>query len=514
MSTPKSAIIIGGGIAGLATAALLTKRGVQVKLFESRTELGGRMGTWVQDGFRFDTGPSWYLMPEVFEHYFELIGTTTKQAVDLVKLDPAYRIFDEAGDYPRGLDVVSGRAEAIELFESVEPGAGARLGRYLDSAGSAYDLAVSKFLYDSYENTAGLRDPALLREAPRLGKLLVESLGGAAERQFDSPVLRQILGYPAVFLGGSPYDLPSLYHLMSHLDLTDGVYYPQGGFFRIIEFIAAQAVDFGAEVQTGTPVQRILTKDARAIGVELASGEQHFADVVVSGADLHFTETQLLPPELRSYPQRWWRNKTPSPGTVLLLLGVQGELPQLAHHSLLFSTDWRRNFDDIFGRMPKVPDPASIYVSRTSATDPGAAPAGHENLVILVPVPSDPTIGRGGVAGGGSPQVEAIADQAIDQLATWAHIPGLADRIVLRRTIGPGDFEADFHSWRGNGLGLAHILRQSAFFRPTNASRKVKDLYYVGGTTLPGIGMPMCLISAELVTKRLFGLSKPGRMVA
>ncbi len=505
---PGTAVVIGGGIAGLATAALLGKEGFAVTVLEARDDVGGRAGSWEQDGFRWDTGPSWYLMPEVFDHFFEMMGTSAAAELELVPLDPAYRIF--SGPTAAPLDVRSGRAEATALFESIEPGAGAVLDEYLDSAADAYDLAVSRFLYDTYETTAGLRDPALLRRLPQLAPLLTRTLASYVEKRFTDRRLRQVLGYPAVFLGGSPYGVPSLYHLMSHLDLDDGVLYPQGGFTQIIAAIERLARAQGVEIVTGAEVAQIETEGRTAVGVRLADGRRLAADLVVSTADLHHTETALLPPDQQTYPQKWWDSRTPSPGALLILLGVEGELPQLAHHTLLFTEDWRSNFDDIFGSSPKIPDPASLYVCRPSATDPHVAPAGHENLFILVPIPADPGLGKGGIDGDGDPSIETAADHVIAQLAQWAGIPDLAGRIVVRRTITPGDFEADLHSWRGNSLGLAHTLGQSAVFRPRNASKKVDGLLYAGGSTLPGIGLPMCLISAELVIKRLRGDTTPG----
>jgi len=187
------------------------------------------------------------------------------------------------------------------------------------------------------------------------------------------------------------------------------------------------------------------------------------------------------------------------------MLGVEGQLPELAHHSLMFTTDWDANFAAIFGKPAKVPDPASIYVCRPSATDPGTAPPGHENLFVLVPVPADPGLGAGGLGGSGDEQVERLADSVIAQIAQWAGIPDLAGRIRLRRTVGPADFARDFNSWRGGVLGPAHTLRQSAFLRGSNKSRRVEGLFYAGGTTIPGIGLPMCLISAEILLKRLRG---------
>jgi 1-hydroxy-2-isopentenylcarotenoid 3,4-desaturase len=504
-----AAIVVGGGVAGLATAGLLAADGYAVTVLEARSEIGGRAGSWSRDGFRFDTGPSWYLMPEVFEHFFRLLGTTAAAELDLVPLDPAYRVYAE-GMPP--LDVRSGRAEATALFESVEPGAGARLDAYLDSAADAYELAVSRFLYDPYETTEGLRDPALLRRLPTLAPLLARPLAKHVERRFRDPRLRQVLGYPAVFLGGSPYRVPSLYHLMSHLDLDEGVLYPRGGFTALVEAIARVARRWGARIETDAPVARILVEDGAARGVELADGSVRRADLVVSTADLHHTETVLLGEGERSYPERWWARREPSPGALLLLLGVRGELPQLAHHTLLFTEDWRRNFDAVFGRAPRIPDPASLYVCRPSATDPTVAPAGMENLFVLVPVPADPGLGRGGEDGRGDPAIERAADAVVAQLAAWCGIPNLAERIVVRRTIAPGDFAADLNAWRGNALGLAHTLGQSAMFRPRNRSRRVADLWYAGASSLPGIGLPMCLISAELVAKGLRGDRGAGRL--
>ncbi|MFI8593495.1 phytoene desaturase family protein [Microbacterium sp. NPDC078428] len=499
--------VIGGGVAGLATAALLAHRGDEVTVFEARDEVGGRAGSWQHEGFRFDTGPSWFLMPEVFEHYFRLLGTSMAEQLDLVRLDPAYRMYTE-GD-PDGLDVHSGTDAAASLFESVEPGSGRRLRAYLDSARDAYDLAVSRFLYDPYENLRGLTHRDLLRRLPRLAGLLTRPLHTHIRRRFRDPRLQRLLGYPAVFLGGSPFEVPSLYHLMSHLDLGDRVLYPQGGFTVLIERIAALARERGVVIRTGAEVVAIETEGAVATGVRVrdaaGTASVHEADVVVGAGDLHHTETALLPEALQTYPERWWRRRTPSPGALLILLGVRGELPELAHHTLLFADDWRGNFGAIFSDSPRVPDPASVYVCRPSATDSTVAPEGHENLFVLVPMPADARIGRGGVDGAGDPAVERAADRMIAQIAAWSGAHDLAERIVVRRTIAPGDFAADLRTWRGNALGLSHTLAQSALFRPKNASRKVSGLYYAGADVLPGIGLPMCLISAELVAKRLSG---------
>jgi phytoene desaturase len=514
-----SVVIIGAGIAGIAAAALLQRDGYEVTLLEKHPEVGGRAGSWEKDGFRFDLGPSWYLMPEVFDHFYKLLGTSSAEQLTLTKLDPGYRVlFEDDGVYPsRPVDVLADREANLELFDSIEPGSRPAMERYLDSAKDTYEIAKKRFLYTSFEKYSPLVRGDVLSRSPKLVRLLQESLHAFAARHVSNPKLQQILGYPAVFLGSSPFITPSMYHLMSYIDLEDGVLYADGGFARVIESMRDLALAEGVTLITSADVTRILTsvnpsghhKSAVAVGVEYADAQGQVqrlaADIVVSAADLHFTETELLPEELQTYGEEYWSKRIPGPSAVLVYLGVRGEVPELEHHTLLFTNDWNDNFGKIFTEPTSIPDPASIYVCKPSATDAHVAPEGDTNLFILIPVPSDVTIGHGGLDGAGDAAVEAAADRAIAQISQWAGVPDLAERIVLRRTTGPADFAADLNSWRGSALGPSHILSQSAFFRAGNVSKKVDNLYYTGGTTIPGIGLPMCLISAEILVKRLRG---------
>lgn len=529
-------VVIGGGIAGLATAALLAHEGHEVQLLEQRDQVGGRAGSLERDGFRFDTGPSWYLMPGVFDHFFKLLGTSAAEQLDLRTLSPAYRIFSEPdhdGGRPVPLTVPLGSDQVLGTFESVEPGSARELTSYLASARHTTEMAERFFLYNPFTRLQGLLHPEVLRSLPKLAQLLLTPLDKYVSQRFQHPVLRQVLGYPAVFLGTNPSDAPAMYHLMSALDLGDGVQYPIGGFWELVRRLESLAVDAGVRIHTGAEALKITTREAprtrkvgRFDGVKLPpalsgkdgrevtgvkwrdnSGTEHYivADLVVSGADLHHTETQLLGVRDRSYNSKYWQSRTSGPGAVLVMLGIKGSLPELPHHSLFFTRDWEANFAAIFGEETKIPDPASIYVCKPSATDAGVAPQGHENLFVLVPVPADPQLGAGGPDGSGDVLIERTADAAIDQIAQWANIPDLRDRVVVRHTIGPADFADEYNSWRGGMLGPAHTLGQSAMFRAQNASKRVQGLYYAGATTAPGVGVPMCLISAELVLKRIRG---------
>ncbi|RKR76099.1 phytoene desaturase family protein [Frondihabitans australicus] len=521
--------IVGGGISGLASAGLLAREGHEVTLFEQAPQVGGRASSWEHDGFRFDLGPSWYLMPEVFDHFFRLMGTSAAEQLDLVPLDPGYRVYFEGQREP--LDIPHGLERNVDLFESVEKGAGSRIRRYLASSRDTYDMAKKRFLYTSFPTWAPLLRADVVRRLPTLARLLLQHLDTFVAGTVNDPRLAQVLGYPAVFLGSSPYRTPSMYHLMSTLDLDDGVLYPMGGLTRVIERIAALAVEAGVRVETSATVTRIRTSDAapgrrpHATGLDWTDSSgatrSFAADLVVSAADLHHTETALLPRELQTYGEAYWRHRDPGPSALLMYLGVSGELPELEHHTLLFSRDWHDNFERIFGRSKSIPEPPSLYVCKPSAVDASTAPAGQTNLFVLVPLPADVSLGAGtGLAASaapaapgtdsrsgnsGSARLDLLADAVIAQIAEWTGVSDLSSRILFRRTRGPQDFVDDYNSWSGSMLGPAHTLRQSAMFRAGNVSKKVRGLYYVGGSVRPGIGLPMCLISAEILVKNLRG---------
>nr|BAC75676.1 putative phytoene desaturase [Gordonia sp. TM414] len=522
MTARKRIVVIGGGVAGLSTAALLAHDGHDVEVIEKNDDLGGRAGLWSKDGFRFDTGPSWWLMPEVFDHYFEMLGTSTKEQLDLVRLDPGYRVFfGENGSDEPPLDIFGDYERNREVFENIEPGAGAALDSYLQTARQAYDLAVERFLYTSFDSTRAFLSLPVLKNAPTLAKLLTRSLQSfmLVEVQRPTPAAGARLsgGVPRFVAGADPVDVSP--------DELDGPRrrrpIPPGGLHDPRRRTRARRArtrrrdphrygrDFRADAQTAgssTPPSRQVV----GVRVQTADGGTRDlpADIVVGAADLHHLETKLLADDLQTFPERYWKRATSGPGAVLAYLGVSGELPELAHHSLYFTEDWKTNFDAIFESPTRVPDPASLYVCKPSATDDSVAPDGHENVFVLVPVPPDPPdpgLGHGGMNGAGDPDIEKVADRAIAMIGQWSGVPDLADRIVVRRTVGPADFVDNVNSWCGGALGPAHTLRQSAFLRSTNRSRKVEGLYYAGSSTRPGIGLPMCLISAELIRKRLNG---------
>ena len=483
----REAIVVGGGFGGLSTACYLARDGARVTLLEKNEQVGGRASRLSQDGFVFDMGPSWYLMPDAFERFFGHFGKTPEDYYRLTRLDPHYRICFKGAET---LDINGDRAAMRRLFERYEPCAGAALDRYLAKSQDTYERAMPGFVYTDRPR---LRDFLTLEVARQSrGLALLGTMDRLVARYFQHPKLRQIIEYSLVFLGGSPRNTPALYHLMGHVDFNLGVYYPQGGIGAVIDALVALATELGVRIETDRPVTAIRpVEPSGATGPRLrvttADGGAREADIVVSNADYRFTEEQLLAPEHRQHGARYWRGRTWAPSAFLLYLGVTGEVPELAHHTLVLPESWDAHFADIFDR-PAWPEDPAYYLCVPSQTDPGVAPAGHSNLFVLVPIAA-------GLEDGPETRARYRA-QILDDIARNTGAD-LRDRIVFERSFSVADFAARYHAAEGSALGLAHTLAQSAFARPGRRSRKLPGLYFAGSYTTPGIGMPMCLISGE-----------------
>lgn len=485
----KKAVIIGSGFGGLGIACLLGKNGWDVTVIEKNEQVGGRAGQLKAKGFTFDSGPSWLLMIDVFERFFEEVGEKLQDHIELVKLSPSYRVFYKG----LGLhtDVWSATRKNTQAFEAIEPGAGEQLEKYLQKSKYIYKVAWEQFLYKNYGSIRDFFTPRMLREGKKLNVL--SNMHAETGKYFKDPRLQQIMEFPAVFLGTNPYKIPALYSFMNHVLFSQGVFYPKGGIYELTGALKNIARKNGCEIILNTPVEKIITRDKRAIGV-VAGGKDYDADMVVSNADPHYTETQLLEPSERDHTEKYWQSRVLAPSALLMYLGVKGKYSPLQHHNLLFSQSWKQNFAQIFGGRQFPGDP-SLYICVPSKTDPTVAPKGHENLFVLIPV----------VAGLDytTQQLENFADKILETMETEMNLPGLRKKIVYKKLFCIKDFESRFNSIQGTGLGLAHTLRQSAYFRPKNISKKVKNLYYVGANTHPGIGLPPTLISAQLAYKRI-----------
>lgn len=492
----KKAVIIGGGIGGLGTACLLAKQGYEVTLLEKNDMLGGRANVFTAEGYRFDMGPSWYLMPDVFERFFSLMGEDIADHLTLTKLSPSYRIFFEG--LAKHVDLEADIEKAAALFDTLEPGSGEKLKEYVAQSEYQYEIATREFMYKNYDSLLDFFNKRTMVEGRKLSVL--SSMDSYVKKYFKSDLVQKIMQYQLVFLGSSPYKTPALYNIMSHVDFNMGVYYPEGGIYRLVEALAGIARKHGAVLRTGAEVRRIITKERKAVGVELVNGEVIEADLVVSNADIAHTEQALVPSKLRSFTDRYWKKRTLAPSAFILYLGLTGRVDTLVHHNLIFSKDWHKNFAEIFDT-PGLPADPSLYVCCPSRTDSTVAPEGKENLFVLVPIGAGVTYT--------DEELDAYRERVLDIMERELVIPDIRSRIEFERRYSLQDFERDYYSLGGSALGLAHTLGQTATLRPNNVSKKIKNLYYVGAGTNPGIGMPICLISAELAYKRIAGITTP-----
>ncbi|MER3431358.1 MAG: phytoene desaturase [Blastocatellia bacterium] len=489
----KKVVVIGAGIGGLGVAGLFAKKGYNVKVLEKNQVPGGRASLFEANGFRFDMGPSWFLAPDLFEHFFSLMGESMTDHLDLVRLSPSYRIFFRNDHQP--LDIHSDIERDSATFEQIEVGAGRRLRDYLAQAEYQYNVATSHFMYKNYDTVFDFFNRRVMTEGQKLS--VFSKMHNFVSRFFKSRKLQQVMEYTMVFLGTSPYEAPALYNLMSHMDFNQGVFYPRGGFYALIEALTRIAEKNGAEIITNAPAAKILTENGRAAAVVTCGGEIYDADVVVSNADLWFTETRLLDSASRTYDQKYWKKRVMAPSAFIMYLGVSEKLPSLVHHNLFFSEDWRKNFAEIY-KTPKLPVDPSLYVCAPSVTDSAVAPEGKENLFVLVPIASGLKLG--------DDQKQEYGEKIIDLIAKEANIPSLKQKVEYQRIYTVDDFAADYNAYKGSALGLAHTIWQTAIFRPSNKSKKVENLFYVGAGTNPGIGTQICLISAELVYKRVHNI--------
>jgi len=483
----ESVVVIGGGFGGLSTACYLADAGADVTVLEKNDQLGGRASRLEADGFRFDMGPSWYLMPDVFERFFGHFDRHPSEYYTLSQLDPHYRVFWKDGDQ---VDVLPDLDHNRELFESYEPGAGDALDSYLEESKRTYEIGMEHFVYEDRPRLRDYVDTDVLRYS--WGLSLLGKMQGHVEGYFDHPKLQQLMQYTLVFLGGSPTNTPALYNLMSHVDFNMGVYYPDGGIGAVVDGIVELAGELGVEFVTGAEVTGIEGRYG-AFAVDTVDGDRYLSDLVVSNADYTHTEQELLPAQKRQYTEEYWESRTFAPSAFLLYLGVEGDVEELAHHTLVLPTEWDDHFAQIFDD-PAWPEDPAYYLCVPSKTDETVAPEGHSNLFALVPIAP-------GLED--TPEIrERYRTLVLDDIEANTDTR-LHDRIVFEETFCVEDFADRYNSYDGSALGLAHTLRQTSLFRPPNRSETVDGLYFTGGTTTPGIGVPMCLISGGLTAERM-----------
>ncbi|HNV01450.1 MAG TPA: phytoene desaturase family protein [archaeon] len=489
----KKVIVVGAGFSGLASAALLAKKGFDVTIVEKNKNLGGRAQTWKTKGFMYDMGPSWYLMPEVFENYYKIFGKKTSDFYKLKQLDPSFRVFYEKEGM---VDLPKDKKKVYKLFDSIESGSSKKLKNYLDLAKLKYDIAMEKFLYKEYQTIIDFFTPELITSGLKLQ--MFESLDSYVSKKFKNHKLKKVLEYSMVFLGGSPKNTPALYSLMSHVDINKGVYYPLGGMVEIVNALEKLCKNNGVKIIKGTEVKKIITNDntkSRTLcsGILTNKGKKISADIILVSSDYEEAETKLLHKKHSIYSTNYWNKRVMGPSALLFYIGVKGKLKSLKHHNLFLADEWEEHFDQIY-KNPTWPTNPSYYVSCPSKSDNSVAPKGKENLFFLIPIANE--------LNDGDKEREKMFKKIINDFEKRTK-EKISDKIIVKRIFSQRDFKKEYNSFKGTALGLAHTLFQTAVFRPSHKSKKVKNLYYTGSYTHPGIGVPMVLISAQIVADKI-----------
>lgn len=492
--------VIGAGPGGLAAAILLAGAGLRVTVVERLPRVGGRTATLEtpeDTGFRFDVGPTFFLYPGILREIFASVGYDLDREVELVRLDPQYRlVFGSGGELLATPDL--GRME--RAMAALSPEDGPALRRFLDDNRRRFEL-FRPCLQSPFESLKDVLNPHMLRLLPEIKPW--RSLDSELGRYFSDPRLRLAFSFQSKYLGMSPFRCPSLFSILSFLEYEHGVFHPIGGCGAVTAAMARVARKLGVDIRLNEPVREILFEGRRAVGVRTDAGEIR-SDAMVVNADFARAMSRLVPDRLRRrWTERRIAGKKFSCSTFMLYLGLDGRY-DVPHHTIYISADYEQNLDDIERRHVLSEDP-SFYVQNAGITDPTLAPRGRSTLYVLVPVTHQhPNV---------SWEIEGARyrDLVISRLSAIG-IEGIERRIRYEKMVTPQDWDEGFEIHRGATFNLAHNLGQMLHLRPHNRFEDLDGVYLVGGGTHPGSGLPVifqsALISSQLMLEDL-GLRLP-----
>ena len=478
--------VIGGGFAGLSSAAYLKKAGYNVILFEKNDKIGGRNRQYDTQGFTFDMGPSWYWMPDVFESFFNDFNHSAADYYTLDKLNPSFSIFYDKIK----MDVPANADELPALFESFEKGAGDQFKKFMERAEHKYEVGMNDFVQKPSKSILEFASLKVLKGAMKL--TLLTKYDKYVRQYFKNPYLIQLMEFPVLFLGSAPQNTPALYSLMNYAGLMLGTWYPQGGMHKVVLGMEDLIIESGVEVRKSTEIEKIQVENNLVKGVELVNGDEVKLDGLVAAGDYAHMET-LLPPRYRNYDEQYWETRVFAPSSLIFYLGIDKKIDGLEHHNLFFDESLDVHAHEIYND-PKWPSKPLFYACVPSKTDALVAPAGKENIFILMPLAA------------GLEDTENLREQYFDVIMDRLEArlkTNIKSSIVYKRSYCIKDFEADYHSFKGNAYGLANTLNQTAFLKPKLNNKKLKNMVYSGQLTVPGPGMPPAIISGKLAAQEI-----------
>lgn len=480
---PQRAVVIGSGFGGLALAIRLQAAGLQVTLLEKREKIGGRACQIKDRGYVFDMGPSLITAPHVLDSVFRAAGRRLQDYVDLIPLDPYYRVYFHDGSH---LDYVGDPERMKSQMERFNIRDAARFDAFMEAVRPIHDAVIGDRLGSKPFHSLG----AMLGFLPRMVRLRAFlSVTTFVNRYFNDFRHRFIFSFHPLFLGGNPFYTPAIYLMIPFLEREGGVWFTRGGMYSVVEAMGRVFQELGGTIRTGIEVSEIRVENGRAVGVE--AGKAYYpAELVVSNADVGHTYKHLVRPQHR---RRWTDKKVDntdfSMSCFLLYMGTRKQFPQLKHHTLILSQRYKELLKDIFHKKI-LPEDFSMYLHVPTRTDPGMAPAGSESMYVLVPVANN----QSGIDW--EEIKDEFAQRILDFLEEWG-MDGLNESIEVLHLFTPDDFAGQLNALHGNAFAIEPKFTQTAWFRPHNRSEDVERLYLVGAGTHPGAGVPGVLMSAE-----------------
>jgi diapolycopene oxygenase len=488
-----SAVVVGGGLAGLAAATELVSRGVRVTLVERNAHLGGKMNVLSQDGFSFDMGPTILTIPSVVRGIIERTGRAPADYIDFVRLDPQWRCMYEDGTV---LDLLEQPTQMAAALDRQFPGsgAGASWQALIAYSRRMYRLSERVFFYKDIGGIGDLmrsppvNEPGLLADV--LAMRMHSTVGGTVHKLVREPHVRQLAEHFLQYVGSSPFLAPAILTLIAAAQVDNGCWYAMGGTRTVAGALERILREENADIITGTGVKRLMT-DRDVTGVELDDGRQIHADMVVSNCDVQRTYRDLLATAPAKREQRRIaRDYTPACSGVVLYLGLNRQYDHLLHHNFMFSADSREEFNDIYSKGIPARDP-SLYLCVPSRTDASQAPPGCESLYVLI---HTPFLRAGQSWEGPGAMLEQYRPVVMDKLKRMG-MPDIEQRIVVEQSLTPQGIERMYNAEGGAIYGLASHGRLKGGFKPRNRSRVYRNLYLTGGSSNPGPGVPMVLMS-------------------
>jgi len=484
----KHAIIIGAGPGGLASSILLAAAGVKVTVLERLPIVGGRTSSIEADGYKFDLGPTFFLYPRVLDEIFRAAGTSLRDEVEMVRLDPQYRIQFGTGGH---LDATADVAQMEQQIAKFAPGDAPGFRRFLNENRVKLDR-MQPCLENPFLKWQDLINTRLLKMVPMLRPH--QSVDTYLKRFFKDERVRLAFCFQSKYLGMSPFRCPSLFSILSFLEYEYGVWHPIGGCAAVTNAMARVARQLGVDIRLNEPVEEILFSGRKAVGVRTTAGNLH-ADSLVVNADFARAMEKLVPNHLRP---RWTNEKLTkkkfSCSTFMMYLGVEGKFEQ-PHHLIHIAKDYAKNLDDIENKHVLSEDP-SFYVQNAGVTDPTLAPKGHSTLYVLSPV----THQTDNVDW--NQEKDRFRELLFQQLAKTGY-GDVQGRIRYEKIITPADWDQRYEIHKGATFNLAHSLDQMLNLRPNNRFEDLDGMYLVGGGTHPGSGLPVIFESARISSRLL-----------